>query len=229
MPFSLHMGWRYVLFENWSVTPDVLEPHVPDTLELDTYNDRAWLSVVPFTNTDVRPTLLPSGFGYRLPEINVRTYVTHNSQRGVYFFSLDAQGILSVLGARLFHHLPYYYAHITLEHSDGPIRFTSQRKHPGARPAKYHANYRQTGSQFYAKENSLAAFLTDRHYYFTETPTGDLRYAHVEHDPWPLYDATVTTYENTMLAATGLPQPTTNPHYLYSPGVDTVVSPNKAL
>lgn len=229
MPFSIHMGWRCVLFENWPVAPDILQPHIPDGVELDTYNDQAWLSVVPFTNIDVRPTFIPSGFGYRLPEINLRTYVTHNAHSGVYFFSLDAHGILSVLGARVFHHLPYYYAHITLENTAGEIHVTSQRKHPGARPAQYHAHYHSTGDQFLAETDSLPEFLTERHYYYTETHTGDLRYAHVTHDPWPLYHATVTTHENTLLLASGFSHPTTEPYHLYSPGVDTVVSRNKSL
>lgn len=54
---------------------------------------------------DVRPTWIPEGWGFRLPELNLRTYVTHDGHNGVYFFSLDAQGIFGV-GARRFDHLP---------------------------------------------------------------------------------------------------------------------------
>jgi uncharacterized protein YqjF (DUF2071 family) len=46
--------------------------------------------------------------------------VSHDGHSGVYFFSLDAQGILAVVGARLFHHLPYYYARCSL--NDSSIR-----------------------------------------------------------------------------------------------------------
>lgn len=49
---SIHMGWRRVLFANWPVDPEVVQPHVPDALTLDTVGGEAWLSVVPFTNVD---------------------------------------------------------------------------------------------------------------------------------------------------------------------------------
>ena len=62
----------------------------------------------------------PRRLGLPLPELNLRTYVSHDGHSGVYFFSLDAQGILGVVGARLFHHLPYYYARCSL--NDSSIR-----------------------------------------------------------------------------------------------------------
>ena len=140
MVTALHMGWRHVLFANWPVDPAVVEPHVPDVLTIDTHDGGAWLSVVPFKNVDVQPTWGPSGWGFALPELNLRTYVTYDGEPGVYFFSLDAQGVLGVLGARVFHHLPYFYARISLDVAGDRVRFESTRRHPGARP------YRFTGS-----------------------------------------------------------------------------------
>ena len=106
MVTALHMGWRHVLFANWPIDPEILDAHLPSALSVDTYDGDAWLSVVPFTNVDVRPTWVPEGWGFPLPELNLRTYVTHDGHNGVYFFSLDSQGIFGVVGARLFHHLP---------------------------------------------------------------------------------------------------------------------------
>lgn len=134
MVTSLHMGWRHVLFANWPVDPGLLDAHLPSALSVDTYDSDAWLSVVPFTNVDVRPTWLPDGWGLPLPELNLRPYVTHDGHHGVYFFSLDAQGILGVGGARLFHHLPYYYARCSLAEDDGRIRFKSRRLLPVLAP-----------------------------------------------------------------------------------------------
>nr|WP_082230617.1 DUF2071 domain-containing protein [Haloprofundus marisrubri] len=108
MVLPLAMGWRHLLFENWRVDPDHLATHLPESLDVDEYDSSGWLSVVPFTNVNVRPKGLPRRLSLPLPELNLRTYVTHDGEPAVYFFSLDAQGILSVLGARVFHHLPYY-------------------------------------------------------------------------------------------------------------------------
>lgn len=227
MVVSLHMGWRHVLFANWPVDPAVVTPHLPAALALDTYDGSAWLSIVPFTNVDVRPTAVPSGFGLPLPELNLRTYVTHEGVSGVYFFSLDAAGILAVLGARFFHHLPYYYATIDLVEEDGQIRFESRRRHPGARPAHFVGTYAPTGSRFFADSDERARFLVERYRYYTETQDGTIRHADVRHDPWPLYQVTAEIEVNTLFRANGFSDPETDPVCFYSPGVETIASKSK--
>lgn len=229
MVIALKMGWRHLLFENWPVDPDVIEAHLPPALEVDEYDGAAWLSVVPFTNVAVRPKGTPEWAGVPLPEINVRTYVTYDGVPSVYFFSLDAQGIASVIGARCFHHLPYYYARISLEGVDGKVRFDSRRRHPGARPARYEATYWPTGNPFAAPEDPLGKFLVERYRFYTESLDGALRYTDVEHDPWTLYPAAAEIETNTLLRADGFAQPTANPVYYYSPGLDVVAFPSQRL
>mgnify|MGYP000338354042 CR=1 FL=1 len=227
MAVPLHMGWRHVLFANWPVSPALVAAHLPDCLEVDTFDGDAWLSVVPFTNVDVRPTWWPAGWGLPLPELNLRTYVTHDGIDGVYFFSLDAQGIVGVLGARLFHHLPYYYARISLSWTDGRVQFSSRRKHPGARPAHYEATYWPTGEPFSAPEDPLGEFLVERYRFYTEAPDGTLRYTDVSHDPWTLYPATADVETDTLCSADGFDRPERDPVYFYSPGLDVVAEPSR--
>lgn len=224
MVTSLHMGWRHVLFANWPVDPSIVRAHVPDALTVDTYDGDAWLSVVPFTNVDVRPAWVPTGWGVPLPELNLRTYVTHDGHDGVYFFSLDAQGVLGVLGARLFHHLPYFYARISLDVAGDRVRFESERLHPGARPARFHGTYSPIGDQLAVESGSLAGFLTERYRYYTESPSGSLRYARIDHESWPLYEAETAIEENTLFEADGFARPETEPVHYYSPGVTTIAS-----
>lgn len=227
MVVSLHMGWRYVLFANWPIEPRIVEPHLPAALSLDTYGGTAWLSVVPFINVDVRPRVFPSGTGLSLPELNLRTYVRYDDTPGVYFFSLDAQGMLAVLGARIFHHLPYYYARIDLERGDDRVRFTNRRRHPGARPVHFQATYRPTGSTSPAESGTLARFLAERYRYYTEAPDGTIRHATIRHDPWPLCHAEVDIEQNTLFRANGFEMPDSEPVHFYSPGVDTVASESR--
>ena len=224
MVTSLHMGWRHVLFANWPVDPAILGPHLPSALKTDTFDGDAWLSVVPFTNVDVRPAWAPKGWGVALPELNLRTYVTHEGTSGVYFFSLDAQGILGVLGARVFHHLPYFYARITLDVDGGRVQFESERVHPGARPATFSASYPTTGERFDVEPDSLATFLTERYRYYTESSKGSLRYADIDHEPWPLQAVEPKIGANGLFAANGFAQPEREPIHFYSPGVSTIAS-----
>jgi len=227
MVLPLEMGWRHLLFENWPVEPGVLGAHLPDGLCPDTYDGSAWLSVVPFTNVAVRPKGLPASLGVRLPELNLRTYVTRDGVPSVYFFSLDAQGVAGVVGARLFHHLPYYYARISLSGTDGRVRFRSRRRHPGARPARYEATYGPTGEPFAAPEEPFAEFLVERYRFYAQAQDGSLRYADIGHEPWTLYPATADVETNTLLAANGFAEPDAEPTYYYSPGLDVVASRSK--
>jgi len=229
MVLPLEMGWRQLLFENWPVDPELMDSHLPPSLEADRYDGAAWLSVVPFTNVAVRPKGVPRSLGIRLPEINVRTYVTRDGVPSVYFFSLDAQGLASVVGARLFHHLPYYYARISLEFRDGRVQFDSRRHHPGARPGAYKAAYWPTGDPFPSTGDSLAEFLVERYRFYTEAPDGSLRYTDVSHDTWTLYPATATVETDTLLRADGFARPEDDPVYYYSPGIDVVASRSKPL
>ena len=248
MPVALEMGWRHLLFESWPVEPETLEAHLPNGLVADVHDDRAWLSVTPFTNVDLRPRGFPRWLGIDLPEINVRTYVRRESDRrgdgrrgddptssgahgepGVYFFSLDAASVASVFGARLTHHLPYFYARASLRTTGDGVRFASRRRHPGARAASYAATYRAIGEPFAASEDPLASFLTERYRLYTEAADGTLRHTDVEHEPWTLYPASATVTTNTMLEASGLPAPDAEPIRYYSPGVDVVARPSERV
>jgi hypothetical protein len=223
------MGWRHVLFANWPVDPAVVAAHLPDWLAVDTYDGDAWLSVVPFTNVAVRPRGLPATLGFDLPELNLRTYVTHDDRPGVYFFSLDADGRLGVAAARRFHHLPYYDAEIDLRVSGTTVRFESRRRHPGERPATFAAEYEPIGDRFTADPDSLEAFLTERYRYYTETPGGDRRDARIRHERWPLYDADVSIRKNRLFETNGFDDPKSDPVHLYSPGVDVIASGSRAV
>ena len=228
MVFQLAMGWRHLLFANYPVDPGVVDAHLPDALAVDTFDGDAWLSVVPFTNVDVRPRGLPAVAGIDLPELNLRTYVTCRGEPGVYFFSLDAQGVSSVLGARIFHHLPYYSARVRLERDDrGGIRFESRRRHPGDRPVHYAATYRPDGEPFESHEDPRAAFLTERYRFYTQASDDSVRYATVAHEPWTLAPATVVTETNTLFEANGFDRPSASPVCYYSPGVDVHASASK--
>lgn len=224
MVLPVAMGWRHLLFANWSLEPDVVAAHLPESLSVDTHEERAWLSIVPFVNVDVRPRGVPSVAGFGLPELNLRTYVTCDGQPGVYFFSLDAEGILGVLGARLFHHLPYYYARIRLRTVDGRIEFESRRRHPGDRPVRFHASYWPVGDPYTADPGSLPAFLTERYRYYTQDWRGRIRYADVDHEPWTLREAAATLEGDALFRANGFAPPGGAPVYYYSHGLDVTAS-----
>src|ERR671920_2567916 len=108
--------WQDLLFMHWPLREDTLRPLIPPGLTLDTFDGSAWLGVVPFRMSGVRPRSLPrvpwlSAF----PEINVRTYVTAEGKPGVWFFSLEATSRVAVRVARWAFHLNYLDAQIACD------------------------------------------------------------------------------------------------------------------
>lgn len=223
----LAFGWRHLLFANWPVESDRLAAYLPEDLSVQEYDGTGWVSLIPFINVDTRPRGLPQWAGVDLPELNLRTYVTCDGEPGIYFFSLDTESVAGVLGARVSHHLPYYYARMNCRVGNDRIEFTSRRLHPGDRPARFDASYRPTGDPFTADPGSCAAFLTERRRLYAQGMDGTVRYTDVEHERWTLYPATVSVAENTLFEANAFDHPEAEPELYYSPGVDVVTSRSK--
>jgi len=90
------------VFLHWRLAPDVVRSFVPATLDLDLFEGAAWVSLVAFTVSRMRPTLLPPVPGLSdADQINVRTYVHRDGVPGLWFLSLDANNPLAVWAARL--------------------------------------------------------------------------------------------------------------------------------
>ena len=88
----MRQSWRDLLFVHWPIQPEELRPLVPSQLDIDLFEGTAYIGLVPFTMTGVRPVGVPPVRGFSsFHETNVRTYVHRNGlDPGVWFFSLDA-------------------------------------------------------------------------------------------------------------------------------------------
>jgi uncharacterized protein YqjF (DUF2071 family) len=184
--WALQMRWESLVFLHWPLEPDRLRPHLPPGLELDCFEGRAYVGVVPFLMDRTRfRGLPPLPTAHRFPELNVRTYVLRGGRPGVWFFSLDAASRLAVRGARLGFHLPYFRARLRIG-ADGPwTTYSGERVHRGAPPAAFAGRYRATGPVQPAAPGSLEHFLTERYCLFARGPRGLLR-GEIHHGPWPL-------------------------------------------
>lgn len=215
----LSMRWRDLLVASWPVDPAVVADRLPDGLAVDTFEDRAWLSAVPFVMADVRPRGLPSALGFTFGELNLRTYVTRDGERGIYFYNLDANDRVGVTLARTLFKLPYYRAEMDIHRSDEQVVFKSERTHGRVPDLAFDATYGPAGETDTADTGTLESFLLERYRFYAEG--GDALYrGEVHHDPWPLAHADATFRTNDLFAANGFEHPDGDPHLLYSPGVD---------
>src|SRR5437660_3653360 len=141
-PWIMTQTWHELLFAHWPIAPEKLRPLIPPAFTLDTFEWEAWVGVVPFRMTNVRPRWVPPVPGLSaFPELNVRTYVTVNGIQGIYFFSLDAGNALAVITARMVFHLPYFHATMSCKRVGDTIHYRSHRIHHGTPAADYVATY----------------------------------------------------------------------------------------
>lgn len=229
----MRQRWRDLLFIHWAVEPALIRPFIPADLELDLFEGRAFLGLVPFTMTGVRPVSLPPVRGLSsFHETNVRTYVhSGGKDPGVWFFSLDAANRVAVLLARMLFHLPYWSARMFLEHEsrgaiDGPgcILYAGTRSWQGPSSASYLIRAEVTGPVEPARPGTLEHFLAERYWLYTRWRDRTYQ-GQVHHTPYPLQKATVLSLDETMLEASGLVRPAGSPLVHYARGVDVDVFP----
>lgn len=223
--------WADLLFLHWAVDAPLLRAQLPAGLELDTFEGRAYIGIVPFTVTGARATWLPplplvSSFH----EVNLRTYVRkRGGDPGVWFFALDASNPVVVQTARTLFKLPYRNAEIEMKVEDPEgraerdarrwITFTSRRV-SGDRP-ELDVRYGPAGAPQPAAAGTLDHFLVERYVLYTESE-GTLYRARVHHEPYPVQQAVVPHVRENFLPTIGLSRPERPPlaHYAKEVHVD---------
>jgi uncharacterized protein YqjF (DUF2071 family) len=214
-PWVQAQSWIDLAFLHWRFEPAALQRLVPESVELQVHDGGAWLGITPFLVTGFRVRGVPPlPFVSRFPELNVRTYVTHEGKPGIWFFSLDAASTLAVEAAKRLYKLPYSRAQMRYERAGDDVQFEATRT-----GAAFDARYRGEGDLFQAAHGSLEEFLTERYCLYTEDG-GRLYRAEIHHPPWQLQKGKAHVGLNTMAP---LPLPATEPHVLFSPRQDVVI------
>lgn len=217
------MTWSDLLFAHWPIPPSSVQPLLPRGLLLDTFDNWAWIGVVPFRMSHVRRRPMPVlPWFSRFPELNVRTYVRSQDKPGVWFFSLDAASSLAVAVARRRFYLAYYRARMSCVACKNEIHYTSRRTHRGAASAKFRARYYSTGPVVLAGRGSLEHWLTERYCLYAADARDTLYRGEIHHSPWPLEPAEAEILENSMTEAAGITLPKERPVLHFARRLETL-------
>jgi uncharacterized protein len=221
-PWQMTQRWRDLLFAHWPIPAQTIAPLIPAGLEVDTFDQSAWVGVVPFWMDRVKLRGIPKIPGAsRFPELNLRTYVReqNTNRTGVYFFSLEAANPLAVCMARLFFRLPYHWAKMSIE-ARGDREFTYQSDRLlSAQAVRFRAKYRGLGQMRMLEQSrpgTIEYFLTERYCLFTSDRDGQLLRGDIHHKPWPLEAAEAEIEVNDLPSAYGIALPETAPLLHYS-------------
>jgi uncharacterized protein len=195
--------WENVTFIHYQTDPQELQRCIP--YHLDLYDGKAFVSLVAFTMRGMRPR-----FGGSLSALffkpisthhflNVRTYVTHQAEPGIYFMQEWLSSRLATWLGPCSFGLPYRFAQMNYH-----------RNHEHERRGKIEAS---TGSfQFCATLEpkdpricapaSLDEFLLERYTAFTQVAKRR-RFFRIWHEPWQQTRIDVNVVGGDLLAASG--------------------------
>lgn len=199
--------WRRMLFVHFPVEPGLLQPHVP--FRLDLCEGRAWVSLVAFTQERLRfawdgPAAARLGEWAAAPVgthafFNVRTYVRHRGEPGIYFLAEWIPNALSrLLGPALFG-LPYRLGRLRYAYAPeaGSYDARVQGCAPGA-SLRCRAGWAPQRAFSPCEAGSRGEFLLERYSAFTRL--GPLRRRfRIWHPPWPQVPAAVRLEDDALL------------------------------
>jgi uncharacterized protein YqjF (DUF2071 family) len=224
-PWLMGQTWYDLLFAHWALAPEALRPLVPEPLELDVRDGRAWLGVTPFVIGGLRLRGTPPlPWLSRFPELNVRTYVDYGGRPGIYFFSLDAARLAAVAAARRAYRLPYFHAAMSAHRHRDAVRYESSRIDASGPPAEFRARYGPSGARLPVDDDSVERWLAERYCLYVVDERKRVLRGDIHHPPWPLQPAGATIEVNTMARPLRL-QLESDPRLHYSARQDTLIWP----
>ena len=212
--------WLNLTFVHWEVEIAKVRSLLPSGLEVDTFEGKTYVGLVPFTMRDIRPPWCPAVPGLsHFHETNVRLYVIGpNGLPGVWFLSLDAANRVGVWLGRKGFGLNYKFARMSVTGKP----FPSYRSH---RPnARLILESEPVGAEFEARPGSLEYFLTERYALFTQN-RGGLQCGRVWHKPYLLMQAKLRRIECDLVQDAGVATIGQPASVLWSPGVEAEIFP----
>jgi hypothetical protein len=214
-----HQSWRNLAFLHWEVPVEELERLLPEGLQPDLFQGKAYVGLVPFEMKNIRPAWCPKALGFNFLETNVRTYVLHRNEPGVFFFSLDASSLTAVKIARWMWHLPYFHSGMTFSNERTAYEYGLKRPDNIQSKIKIEAGQPLPPSQ----PDSLEYFLLERYLLFTPLRGRILR-GQVHHVPYPACHASLVDFEDQLLEVNGFTALNSSPDLVhFSTGVDVEI------
>lgn len=185
-PFFI-ADWIGLYFCHFEIPAEVLQPQIPFTL--DTFQGRAFISLVSFQLDHLRlyraqgitaPLFRPFTRSHFL---NVRTYVTHDGEPGIYFMQEYLSNRLSLPFGPPTYGLPYHYAaaerRIDARTGNVELTLNGAKNHQ----LKLHAKINNNAGPHRCAPGSLAEFLLERYTAYT-CHHGIKRRFRIWHQPW---------------------------------------------
>lgn len=196
-------GWKRALMLHFEVDAEALRRVVP--YELDLWEGSAFVSLVAFTMSGMRPRIggKVSAFLFRPIAthdfLNVRTYVRHGGEREIHFIAEWLTNRLAVMLGPTTFGLPYHHGQIVYNH-DFENGFLSGQVVDVKNGAKLSYDAQLAGTDVFqpCAVGSLDEWLMERYTAFNSA-NGNRRFFRVWHPPWPQCRVEAKVKESSLL------------------------------
>lgn len=185
----LSAKWEHLLFANYVVSPDLLEPFVPPKTRIDQFEGKCFVSLVAFWFNETRVLGVKVPFHTRFEEVNLRFYVTpesDHSRRGVIFIKeIVPLRVIPWVANSLFRE---NYVCNKMQHQHTPPSF----KYSWTNLQPHSFQVTLDSELTLPKAGSAEEFITEHYWGYAGNHRRTLEYQ-VEHPPWP--STSVTNFE----------------------------------
>jgi uncharacterized protein YqjF (DUF2071 family) len=193
--------WRYLAMLNYEVAPDLLRNRVPVGTELDTWNERSFISLVGFRflKTGVLGIRFP--FHRDFDEVNLRFYVRRHCEgavrRGVVFIREIVPRWAIAAIARSFYNERYVALPMkhNIQHDDSGTTIQYQWK---IRKSWNTLRLVAKGTPRIPEFGSQEEFITEHYWGYAAQRGGDCIEYQVQHPQWKVWKATDACFDGCM-------------------------------
>lgn len=181
----LSAKWKNLILATYKVPPALLEPHLPNGLELDIIGRDAFLSLVAFDFLDIKVKGIKIPFHVNFPEINLRFYVRNKERRGVVFIKELVPRYFTALFARIIYNENYRSTKMKRNISIGEtIRVEHIIKYKGN---DYSISVNAENKTYMPPPEATEHFFKEHEWGFGSTKKGEPLIYRVEHPFWNVY------------------------------------------
>ncbi len=177
--------WRNLLMLNYSVDPSLVRPFLPAGTELDTFEKRAFVSLVGFRFADTRVAGLSIPFHRSFEEVNLRFYVRRGPRRGVVFIrELVPKRAVAAVARFAFGE---NYACVPMSHQIRvrPDMDVVEAEYSwGSVAGRCSMRIETEGSSFLPPDGSLSQFITEHYWGYAAQKGGGCLEYEVQHPRW---------------------------------------------
>jgi uncharacterized protein YqjF (DUF2071 family) len=115
--------FRHCFLANFAVDSQVMRRAVPEPIELQLHDGRAYLSIVIARMERMRPAFLPAFTGVTYNQVVYRVVVRYQGEPGVYFVRSDADSRLMSLAGDWLTFFRFHYSPMSFARKENGVQF----------------------------------------------------------------------------------------------------------